>query len=267
MATLLSLMPLGEATAGNGAWLDGRDERLGALLERLSQPLSEVAAAAEGNEEHDRPEPTRLRCLEAMLTPPGSRLLVLTGSPWSAAALVAELQAALPDRRAGIQLWLPGRPEPAGGALVVAPYGCRPAGAYTDTVLYHPPYHRSQVPDGPVHLLWRREEWRLIEASLAWPYPDRDVLVALYKLLKAGQATPEALAAALGEAPGPWNELRLHAGLAVLAEIGLVDSAGLLLPQPTRGKLALESSARYQLGLRSRTLLADLARSDWPYAK
>jgi hypothetical protein len=137
----------------------------------------------------------------------------------------------------------------------VAPYGCPSTGAYTDTVLYHPPYHEAQTPGGRLHLLWQPGDWALIEAALTWPYPDRDVLVPLYKLLKAGTASPQRLAADLGEMPGPWNQLRLEAGLAVFREVGLVDEDG-RLKGAGGAKFDLEASPRYRRGLTGRAALA-----------
>ncbi|HLN61612.1 MAG TPA: hypothetical protein VK464_08685, partial [Symbiobacteriaceae bacterium] len=215
--------------------------------------------------EHEPPEPTRALYLEALLLASGGRLLVRTASPWAAAALVAELQVAMPQHREALRLWLPGRPEPSDGALVVAPYGPEARNTYTDTVLYHPPYHDGQIPPGRVHLLWAQTDWALAEASLAWPYPDRDVLVQTYKLLKAGETQPEALARALTEAPGPWNQARWQAATHVFREIGLADGSGRL----TAGngvKFQLEESARYRAGLAGRASLQALQASNWPDA-
>ncbi len=250
--------------------MDGRGKRLAEALAALTAPQPDVAATAEdpaAEEEahdHEAPEPSRRLYLEALAAAPDSRILVLTASPWAATGLVAELQAAMPDRRREVVPWLPGQPEPAGGAIIVAPYGCVPQGAYTDCVLYHPPYHGGQVPAGQLHLIWQDGDWELAEASLSWAYPDRDVLVTLYKLLKAGKATPRELARALAEPWGAWNRLRLEAGLTVFREVGLVGPDG--SPVPVRGgsKFDLEASPRYRLGMAGREALRALRTDDWP---
>lgn len=248
--------------------LDGRDERLPALLAELNAPVPEAAATteptlppepplpADGEDEHERPEPTRLTYIEALLRPAGARLLLLTASPWAAASLVAELEALLPDRRQETLLWQPGQAEPSGGAVVVAAHGQPARGSYTDTLLYHPPYQKVGYPGERLHLLWTDSDWRLAEAALGWPYPDRDVLVALYKLLKAGDATPERLAASLGEVAGPWNRLRLEGGLAVFREIGLITPDGRLKPSANGARFQLESSPRYERGQGGRAALS-----------
>lgn len=251
--------PLAPAARGSrpGAFLDGRGERLPALLDQLNQPLPEAAVTAEAaaEEESERPEPTRLTYLEALVRPVGVRALILTASPWAAAALAAELQQAMPDRRPSICLWLPGEPEPA-GAIVVAAHGQIAGATYTDMVLYHPPYQETSYPSERLHLLWEESDWALAEAALSWPYPDREVLVALYKLLKAGEATSDKLAAALGEMSGPWNHLRLQGGLAVFQEVGLTTPDGRLKPNGNGAKFQLESSERYRRGQEARQALA-----------
>lgn len=254
------------AAGGYGTCIDARDAKLLAVLQDMAAPQADVAATGEEAGEHEKPEPTRLLYLEALLAPAGSRLLVYTASPWAAARLTAELCAAMPDRRQAIRLWRPGEPEPQGADLVVAPYGVAPAGDYTDTVLYHPPYHIGQGRGKRVHLLWVGSDWELAEASLAWPYPDRDLLVQLYKLLKAGTVTAESLAAATGEVPGPWNSLRLQAGLVVFRELGLLDEFGQLRAHNGGGKFQLESSNRYGRGMAGRTAFAQLRAGDWPRA-
>lgn len=274
--------------------VDARDERLEAVLQQMAAqdqeaapaaeaaPRAEAAPAAEtapaapaGAEEavEEPREPTRLLYLEVLATPAGSRVLVLTASPWAAAALAEELRLALPHRRREILTWLPGQPEPQEGALVVAPHGCKAAGRYTAAALYHPPYHPAQLPPYPLHLLWRREEWQLAQAALTWPYPDRESLAQLYKLLRNGApAGPAALAGALagrladalGEISGPWNRLRLEAGLRIFRELGLLDSAGRAVGSNDGGKFDLADSRQFALGLRGRALLADLGRGNWP---
>jgi len=242
--------------------LDARDHRLPQVLEALNAPVDEVAAAGGVDEsDHERPEPTRRLYLEGLLRS-GARTLVFTASPWSAATLASELQEALPDLRHEIQLWLPGASEPA-GALVIAPYGLSPQGVYSDTVLFHPPYSGGQMPGGRVHLLWERSDWALGEACLLWPYPDRDLLVAAFKQLKAGERSAESFARSLGEPPGPWNHLRWEAIIDVFREIGVVGPSGDLLP--TNGsKFQLESSRRYRCGMEGRTLLREFHARDWP---
>ncbi|HWI64109.1 MAG TPA: DHHA1 domain-containing protein, partial [Symbiobacteriaceae bacterium] len=240
--------------------VDARDHRLPLVLESLNAPLEEVAAANDESD-HERPEPSRALYLEGLLRA-GARTLVYTASPWAAAALTAQLQEALPDLRSEIRLWLPGEPEPT-GTMVVAPYGESPQSVYTDTVLYHPPYCREQMPGGRVHLLWERDGWTLAEASLGWPYPDRDLLVAAFKQLKSGVSTATALAEALSETPGPWNQLRYEAVLNVFGELGLAGPAGQLLP--TNGaKFQLENSPRYRRGMEGRAALREFHARDWP---
>jgi single-stranded-DNA-specific exonuclease len=245
--------------------VDARGARLGRWLDELNAPHEEVAVAAVESEHDEKPEPTRLRYLEAMTLMGGQRLLVRTASPWAAASLMADLQVAMPDRRSELRLWLPGQPEPQDGALVVAPYGPEARGSYTDTLLYHPPYHEGQVPAGRVHLLWEPGDWTLAEAALGWPYPDRDVLVDCYKLLKKGETGPEALARALGEAPGPWNRARWQAAVAVFREVGLVNGRDELNGH-TGVKFQLEASPRYRRGLAGREALRALQANDWPDA-
>ncbi len=256
--------PLQGAQRGGAAptFIDARGARLGEALAAMADPHAEVAATAEG-EEHETPEPSRKLYLEALLAPAGSRVLVLTASPWAAVAVAAELQRALPDLRREIHLWRPGADEPQGGVAVVAPYGALPRTTFTDTVLYHPPYHRGQVPGGRVHLLWEESDWRLAEVCLGWPYPDRDVLVQLYKLLRSGEATARRLAGALQEMPGPWNELRLAAGMTIFREVGILDQRGQLTAQ-SGARFELGASQRYRNGQEARRLLADSQASNWP---
>lgn len=261
-ADCLAWEPLnGVASAPQGASIiDARGERLSQALEVLNAPHSEVAAA--GEEAEEPVEPSRRLYVEALATPTGSRVLVLTASPWAAAAVAAELQAALPDLRSQVQLWRPGTPEPH-GIIVVAAYGVQACENYTDKVLYHPPYHKGQVPGGQVHLLWDESDWSLAEACLGWPYPDREALVQLYKLLRAGEANPGRLAGSLQEMTGPWNALRYQAGLRILQELGLVSQSGQL--EASNGtKLDLETSERYRKGLVARLTLADSQATDWP---
>ncbi|HEY8348114.1 MAG TPA: single-stranded-DNA-specific exonuclease RecJ [Symbiobacteriaceae bacterium] len=200
--------------------------------------------------------------VEALVTEDDRRILLLTASPWAAAGLVESLRRDLPEYREEIRLWNPGEPEPAEGRLVVAPYGVDPRGPYTDTVLYHPPYRLQQVQGRRIHLLWTESDWVLAEASLGWPYPDREVLVVLYKLLKRGEADPDRLATALREVPGPWNRLRLAAGEAIFRELGLLD--GHRLCDAPGVRFSLEASPRYRRGMEGRTHLRQLRRNDWP---
>lgn len=247
--------------------VDARDHRLEAALNSLDTPHPEVAAAAAESEEegeHEPPEITRLLYLEALALPAGARVLVRTNSPWAAAEVAAALHASQPNRRHEIHLWQPGAPEPQGGVMVIAPYGLEAQGFFTDTVLYHPPYHWGQMPEGRVHLLWQQPDWQLNEAALSWPYPDRDVLVQAYKLIKQGDARPEALAKVLAEPAGPWNQLRWDAAMTVFREICLVSPTGQLLPSNGNGKIPLENSLRYRCGLAGRSSLSGLHANDWP---
>jgi single-stranded-DNA-specific exonuclease len=265
---LLGLTGSGARRATGALVVDAREHRLEQALAALNAPEAEVAAAAEApqEDEHEPPELSRRLYLEALSAPAGSRLLVLTASPWAAAEVAADLQQAMPDRRREILLWLPGEPEPAGGAIVVAPYGPAPAGSYSDTVLYHPPYHVGQMPGGRVHLLWQKGDWALAEAALNWPYPDREVLVQLFRLLKSGEARLESLARAISEPPGPWNHLRWESAISVLREVGLIGAAGQLVATNGNGgtKIDLEISARYRQGLEGRRAVAALRADDWP---
>ena len=247
--------------------VDAREERLSAVLAQFQAPHTEVAAAAAGDAvelELEAPEPTRLRYIEVLAAPRGSRLLVRTASPWAAAGLVADLQKVMPDRKEEIRLWAPGEAEPEAGAIIVAPYGLHAAGSFSDTLLYHPPYDEGQMPGGRVHLLWERADWALARAVLGWPYPERESLVALFKLLRKGEASPERLALELVEAPGPWNRLRLEAGLAIFREMGLLGPDGRLIAANGTGKFDLEASSRYCKGAAARDRLIRLQASDWP---
>lgn len=121
------------------------------------------------------------------------------------------------------------------------------------------------MPGGRVHLLWDEEDWALNEAALTWPYPDRDVLVELFKLLKRGDASAQGLAGLLQEAPGVWNRLRFEAGLRVFREVGLVDERG--VPKAAGStKFQLESSSSYRLGQSGRNTLAAMRSNNWPNA-
>ena len=252
----------------SAAWVvDARGERLAAALESLNGAHAEVAAAAEVDEsDHESPAPTRRIYLEALAQPAGSRILVRVCSPWAAAALAADLQGAAPMLRERVLLWLPGQPEPAGGSIIVAPYGSEARGEYGDIALYHPPYHFGHVPThGRVHLLWEPDDWELNETALGWPYPDRDLLVQAYKQMKAGNMSATALTDSLGELPGPWNQLRLDSALDVFREMGVLTASGVLNgSNGAGGKFQLEASARYTLGTRGRTVLAQLNAHDWP---
>ncbi|MFZ5825566.1 MAG: single-stranded-DNA-specific exonuclease RecJ [Bacillota bacterium] len=254
------LAPLRDSAYRPVSLLDGRGARLPALLAQLGAPLPEAAVAQEeedvAGEEEEAPEPTRLTYLETLCRPADARLLVLTASPWAAAALVAALRTALPDRRSEVHLWLPGEAEPEGGAVVVGAHGETARGRFTDTVLYHPPYQAASYPGERLHLIWEESDWLLAETALGWPYPDREVLVQLYKLLRAGDASPERLAAGLSEVSGPWNRLRYESGLAVFREMGLVTPDGRLKPNSNGAKFQLESSGRYQRGQAGRARLA-----------
>lgn len=247
--------------------LDARDHRLQAVLAQLQAPQAEVAATAPSQagaeHEHEAPEPTRLLYLELLSSVPESRFLVRTASPWAAAGLVSELHRAMPDRKESIRLWAPGEPEPAGAAIVVAPYGLAATGPYTDTVLYHPPYDGGQIPGGQVHLLWEQADWALAKATLGWPYPERESLVALFKLLRKGEASPANLARDLAESPGPWNRLRQEAGMEVFREMGLLGPDG-ALKATNGGKFDLEVSGRFRKGASARDRLLRMQASDWP---
>lgn len=246
--------------------IDAREHRLPRVLEGLNARAAEVAAAsATGAAEDSEPlEPTRLLYIEALAASADSRVLVLTASPWAAASLVSQLQMARPDLRAGIQLWRPGAPAPRDCSVAVAAYGADAGGGFTDTVLYHPPYHSGQVSGERLHLLWQEADWDLVEASLGWPYPDREALVLLYKSVKAGEATPDLIARATNEMPGPWNHLRLEAGLAVFREVGLLSVEGSLNGSNGRVKFDLDASERYRKGVAGRTVLAEIKANDWP---
>ena len=245
------------------AVVDARDERLSEALQALVAPQPEVAATAEPDDTPATP-PTRALYVEALASLPGRRTLVFTASPWAAAALAANLAKTRPDLRSQVALWHPGGTEPPHGGIVFTTYGAESAGSYTDTVLYHPPYHKGQVPDSRTHLLWSKHDWQLAEAALGWPYPDREVLVHLYKLLKLGQTDAIQLARSLKEIPGPWNYLRFESALAVFREIGLVDSDGRLPLRNGAAKFDLEASERFRTGAAGRTALAESQAGDWP---
>ncbi|HEY3368037.1 MAG TPA: single-stranded-DNA-specific exonuclease RecJ [Symbiobacteriaceae bacterium] len=243
---------------------DARGDRVESALAPLN-PLQEPEAAA-ATESDDAPavaQPPRLRYLAALAALGAGPILVWTASPWAAARLYDELLALLPDRRDDLQLWQPGRPEPRESLLTVAPYGMAAGGTYAHTVLYHPPYHEGQVPGGNVHLLWEAGDWDLAGAALGWPYPKREALVELYKLLKRGEVTPAQLAGVLGEVPGVWSRLRLESGIAIFRELRLVGPEG--RPVTTNGvKFELEASARFRQGLDGRAALERLRANDWP---
>lgn len=256
-----------------GQVVDGRGGRLAELLAATAAPVHEVASTGEGlaapgagtiddelgsaDEEAD----PRLVYLAALCRPEDARVLVLAGSPWAAAALAERLERFGPEMRRAAVLWLPGEPEPAAGRLVVAVHGLVARGAYSDAVLWHPPYRSQGYPGERLHLLWEDEDWELAAEALGWPCPDRDVLVHLYRLLQAGEASSEALARRLGEVPGPWNRLRYESGMAVFREIGLLDGAGRICA--ARGvRFDLEASPRYRRGQEIRAQLA--ARSTFP---
>jgi len=252
------------ARRANGAMVDAREHRLPAALQMLSMAQPEVAATSESETDAPAVEPTRRLYVEALVSAPGRRTLVLTASPWAAAGLADALLTARPDLREQVVLWHAGQPEPAGGSAVLAAYGSRPSGSYSDTVLFHPPYHRGQVPDSRLHLLWCQDDWPLAEATLGWPYPDREVLVQLYKLLKAGGADAPSLARALKEIPGPWNQLRFQSAVEVLREIGVMNSHGVLHERNAAAKFDLQASERFRTGAAGRAALAESQASDWP---
>jgi hypothetical protein len=231
--------------------VDARDERLGKLL-------AELAPVAE---EHDPPPATPLRYIEALWTAGEGPMLIRVASPWAAARLEGELLTALRPRPGEIARWRPDSSEPAGSRLVIAPWGLTPARAFAHTLLYHPPYHGALALTGTVHLLWAQADWELLTTALDWALPDRDALVKLWKLFKAGAPKPEALAANLGALPGPWLEL-LHArATQVFQEAGLLDPAG--RPTPVTGKIDLGLSACYQRGQGARQMLAEIRAWDW----
>ncbi|MBP2018256.1 single-stranded-DNA-specific exonuclease [Symbiobacterium terraclitae] len=281
----------GEAVRRPSQVIDARNGRLSGVLAAMASPGSEVAVSGEraapappgsdavasgelatvaspGSEAAaagDVDDPV-LAYLSALCRPAEARVLVLTSSPWTAMALADRAERELPDLRRGLSLWLPGEPEPPGGRLVVAAHGQVPRGPYSDVVLYHPPYAPASYPAERLHLLWREEDWALAEETLGWPYPDRDVLVHLYRLLRSGDATPAGLARRLGEIPGPWNRLRFESGMAVFAEIGLVSGDGRLLAPADGVRFDLESSRRYRRGQTARTTLAVQRTEGWPQA-
>lgn len=248
--------------AGGAPVIDARDKRLTTVLTALTTPDAEVAAAAESadDEAEEPPEPTRLLYLEALVAAAEGPVLVRTASPWAAAALVADLQAALPEQRTQISLWLPGQPEPQGCTILVAPYGLTPKNDYAETVLYHPPYHPGQLAGGRLHLLWEKDDWELAAATLGWAYPDREALIPVYQLLRRGGADADELARQRGQAPGPWAELQLQAGVTIFREMGLVDPAGHL----TSGRFDLASSTHYRRGQFGQQTFLRLRTDDWP---
>ncbi len=256
---------------------DGRNGRAARLLAAMAAAPGaghEVAAGMLGNDlpaggEADGAEEwgageeadPKLLYLAALCRPAGSRVLALACSPWAAAALADRLERLGPELWRTVRLWLPGEPEPADGRLVVAAHGQAARGPYSDVVLWHPPYGAAGYPAERVHLLWDEADWALAEECLGWPCPDRDVLVHLYRLLQAGEASPSALARRLGEIPGPWNRLRYESGLTIFREIGLLDAAGRLCAAQG-ARFALEASPRYRRGQEIRAQLA--ARRTFP---
>lgn len=282
----------GEALRRPGQVIDARNGRLQGLLAAMAAPDARAAAAGEadgvpspGSEvaatadldgmtppgsadeaNTDVGDDPALCYLAALCRPGGARVLVLTSSPWEATALSDRLERERPDLRRGLSLWLPGEPEPAGGWLVVAAHGQVPQERYSDVVLFHPPYAPAGYPGERLHLLWREEDWALAEETLGWAYPDRDVLVHLYRLLRSGDASAEGLARRLGEIPGPWNRLRYESGMAVFAEIGLVSAGGHLLAPADGVRFDLEASRRYRRGQEVRTALTAWRTEGWPEA-
>lgn len=246
--------------------LDGRGDRFAALLARLAGESAEVAAAAERVDdieaEAEPSGPDRLAYVEILAQAGGARVLLLAASPWAAAALAERLRGLMPGRRQEVRLWLPGEPEPAGVSVVVAAHGQAARGPYTDVVYYHPPYQDGGCPGERLHLLWQEADWALTGASLGWPYPEREHLVHLYKLLRRNEGSPERLAAQVGEPFGPWSRLRWESGLTIFREIGLVGPDGLLVPNGNGARFDLESSPRYRRGLRARERMAEARRRD-----
>lgn len=247
--------------------VDARGGRLAGLLAAMAGAgpapgAREVAAEMEDEWGADGEEADpKLLYLAALCRPAEARALVLTASPWAAAALADRLERLGPETRRTVALWLPGEPEPAAGRLVVAAHGQVARGPYSDVVLWHPPYAAVGYPAERLHLLWDEQDWALAEECLGWPCPDRDVLVHLYRLLQTGEASPSTLARRLNEVPGPWNRLRYESGLAIFREIGLLDGAGRLCA--ARGvRFDLEASPRYRRGQEVRALLA--ARQTFP---
>ena len=254
----------GEGPLRPGTVIDGRDGRLTELLAAVAAQAGEVAAAALPGGTGAVPDSAamaeeaadpRLTYLSALCQSAGARVLVLTSSPWAALALAERLDREMPDLRRGLALWLPGEPEPEAARLVVAAHGQGAHGPFTDVVLFHPPYGPVRYPAERLHLLWQEEDWPVAEATLGWPYPDRDVLVHLFRLLRSGHATPEELALRLGEVPGPWNRLRFESGMAIFAEVGLVDASGQLVAADGV-RFDLTSSQRYRRGQEARAALA-----------
>lgn len=243
--TLASLL------SGASAVQDARGERLGRLLAELA-PV---------DEEHDPPAPTRQRYIEALWLQGAGPILVRVASPWAAARLEAELHAALRPRAGEIARWRADGPEPTEARLVIAPWGLTPARSFAHTLLYHPPYHGALALSGTVHLLWLDSDWDLAETILDWALPERDDLLKLWPLIKAGKLNPEVLAAQIGALPGPWVELLLARSLQIFQEAGLLDAAGAILPQ--RGKADLTVSTCYQLGQGARRALTEIRAGDW----
>lgn len=261
--------PDGPLAAAPAQVIDARGSRLAERLAAMAAPGAEVAAAgadtgADTEDELGGPgedEDPKLLYLASLCRPDGARVLALAGSPWAAAALAERLERLGPEMRQAVALWLPGEPEPEAGRLVVAAHGQVGRGAYSDVVLWHPPYAAQRYPGERVHLLWDDEDWARAEEAIGWPCPDRDVLVHLYRLLQAGEASAPALARRLGELPGPWNRLRYESGMAIFREIGLVDGAGRLSAAPGV-RFDLEASPRYRRGQEIRAQLA--ARRTFP---
>jgi len=258
--------------------IDARNGQLPCLLAAMAAPDPAAAAASDVSRSAAVPADPKtaeeetagevddpaVNYLCALCRPDSARVLVLTSSPWAAVALSDRLERELPDLRRGLSLWLPGEPEPAGGRLVIAAHGQVPQGLYSDVVLFHPPYAPARYPGERLHLLWRDEDLALAEETLGWPYPDRDVLVHLYRLLRSGDATAGGLARRLGEIPGPWNRLRYESGMAIFAEIGLVGADGRLLAPADGVRFDLEASPRYRRGQKARTTLAGWRVQGWP---
>jgi single-stranded-DNA-specific exonuclease len=247
-------------------------------------PPVAAARAAEGEPHADEAD-ARVSALAAAVA--AGPVTLLAASPWSAAVLAHELVPALRSLSCMERpvLGLGGTcaaaggtgagagPDLAGARLLVTCHGLA-GGLPGDrrVVLWHPPYHAgawAELVQGGALALWQPEDWQRVELSLGWVYPDRADLVALYKALsKAGarlraQKVEELLldvAAAWHEPVGAWTMRRLQAGLAIFAELGLVEtdtdhrSAHMqrVRLRPTGDKMNLDQSAHFRRGVQLR---------------
>lgn len=235
--------------------VDARGQR---LAERLLALRGEMEDAGEG-------AVTRAAYAADLAVLTGRRALVLTSSPWAAGAAAASLSELLP--RQGVQLWAPGSPPPPAQVAVAAWGGFVPEAAanFDEILLFHPPYTPGQMTGlkGRVHLAWAASDWALSETALVWPYPDRETLVHLYRILRESgpTATPAlagAMAAAGREPAGLWSRLRVEAGLAIFVELGIAEpfGGGQVRLKARTGRFQLEQSRRYRKGMQGREALA-----------